>query len=402
MAEWLSSSRTRKKKIGDIRSFIPVRGKILKPKSTSLSLESSSGVDCQPNEAWPRRTSGGKQLSLAQINKQDAAAKYTCQKVPASLVTTGIRRKTARTAATNEKQDPEMFTGHGMEDKENFDTETGQVTTHTSLSACHRESHTQLKQQRSPTKKSTAILGKHKISHCEQCWILHSNQRHCDKLDECLTRGPHTAEGDSSCLGSSVGASPQKCIQQAAQASESTTNHSPPAKRLRREHDYSSDRDSCRKVKIRCSHGRNPVRASTGWNEPLGSHLADNEVKNILQKYKQAHGTKFEVQTVGTTAGSSTVRSSAQSDTVTNPESAGVSTSALPVSNSPLGCISHVDTSDGTIADVADTHLAPTRIEECSSLEPVPNSQGLFSFSTSSTIDTDELLAELSNCEKMV
>lgn len=401
MAEWLSSSR--KKKIGDIRSFIPVHGKILKPKSTSLNLESSSGVDClvsDPHEAWPR-TSGGKQLSLAQINKQDAAAKCTCQKVPASLVTTGIRRKTTRTAATNEKQDPEVFTGCGMEDKENFDTETSQVTTHTGLSASHRESHAQVKQQRSPTKKSTAILGKHKISDC-QCWTLYSNQRHCDKLDECLTRGPHTAEGDGSCLGSSVGTSPQKCTRQAAQASESITNCSPPAKRLRPEHDYSSDRDSCRKVKIRCSQGRNPVRASTDWNERLGLHLADNEVKNIMQKHKQAHGTKLEVQTVGTTADSSTVHSSAESDTVTKPESAGANTSTLPVSNSPLGCISHADTSDGTTADVADTHLAPTRIEECSFFEPIPNSQGLFSFSASSNIDTDELLAELSNCEKMV
>lgn len=400
MAEWLSSSR--KKKIGDIRSFIPVRGKILKPNSTSLSLESSSGIDClvsDPHETWPR-TSGGKQLSLAQINKQDAAAKYTCQKVPASLVTTGIRRKTARTAVTNEKQDPEVFTGHGMEDKENFDTETSQLATHTSPPACHRESHAQLKQQRSLTKKSTA-LGKHKIDDCEQCWTSYSNQRHCDKQDECLTTGPHTAEGDGSCLGSSVGASPQKCTRHAVQASESTPTHSPPAKRLRPEHDYSSDKESCRRVKIRCSHGRNPVRVSTDWNEPIGSHRADNEVQNILQEHKQAHGTKFEVQTVGTTAGRSTLPS-AESDTVTKHESAGVSTSALPVSNSPLGCISHVGTSDGTTADVADTHLAPTRIEECSFLEPVPNSQGLFSFSTSSNIDTDELLAELSNCEKMV
>ena len=125
MAKWLSSSR--KKRIRDIRSFIPVHGKILKPASTSLSHESSPGADPVSSEtlgthvvaAWA--SSGAKQLSLVQLNKKATAlAEGRRPKVPASSFSTGIRRKVALTGSTNSEKE-EAVTGRGMlEDKENF------------------------------------------------------------------------------------------------------------------------------------------------------------------------------------------------------------------------------------------------------------------------------------------
>ena len=396
MAEWLSSAR--KKKIHDIRSFIPVHGKILNPKSTSLSLESSSGVDYLVSEtpgAWPQNsTSGGKQLSLVQISKKDAAANGMSQKVPASSLSTGIRRKTARTATTNETQ--EVFTAQRprVDDKENFNTE---LYTHTSPLSSHRE------HWRSLTKTSTASPGKSKISDHEQCCASYSNQRHharCDKCNECLTRDSHTGN--------------QRSSVRASQASESTPKPSPPTKRLRTEHDHSSNRDSRWMVKNKSSRGRR-----VDITECLGSHHPHNEAEHILHEQARI---RSEVQMVRTNSGI-TLQSAAESRMVATQKSADASASTLPVRDSQLGLRCDVNTIEGTTTDVtvaefsprtrpgneasiADTHLASTRIEEgCSCLwgsEPVPISQGLFSCNTSNIIDTDELLAELSNCEKIV
>ena len=118
----------------DIRSFIPVHGKILKAASTSLSHESSpdAPVSSETLEthmvaAWT--TSGAKQLSLVQLNKKaNTLAEGRHQKVPASSFSTGIRRKVASTGSTNSEKE-EADTGHGMlEDKENCSDHAHAVT----------------------------------------------------------------------------------------------------------------------------------------------------------------------------------------------------------------------------------------------------------------------------------
>ena len=159
MAKWLSSSR--KKKIRDIRSFIPVHGKILKPEFTSLSSESSPDADPVSSEtlgthvvaAWA--TSGAKQLSLVQLNKKATALPEGRRpKVPASSFSTGIRRKVASTGSTNSEKE-EAVTGRGMlEDKENF---SDQILSQTSPPLCHRmNGHKRLLQPRISTNTSTA------------------------------------------------------------------------------------------------------------------------------------------------------------------------------------------------------------------------------------------------------
>ena len=178
MAKWLSSSQ--KRKIRDIRSFIPVHGKILKPASTSLSRESSPGADPVSSEtlgthvvaAWA--TSGAKQLSLVQLNKKATAlAEGRRPKVPASSFSTGIRRKVALTGSTNSEKE-EAVTGHGMlEDKENF---SDHMLSQTSPPLCHgMNGHKRLLQ---PVNTSTANLDimvsylptKPTLNNCPSLW----------------------------------------------------------------------------------------------------------------------------------------------------------------------------------------------------------------------------------------
>ena len=155
MAKWLSSSR--KKKVRDIKNFIPVHGKILKPECTSLSHESSPDAPVSSETlkthvmtAWA--TSGAKQLSLVQLNKKATAlAEDRRPKVPASSFSTGIRRKVALTGSEKE----EAVTGRGMlEDKENFLDHT---LSQTSSPLCHRlNGHKRLLQPRRSVNTSTA------------------------------------------------------------------------------------------------------------------------------------------------------------------------------------------------------------------------------------------------------
>ena len=139
MAKWLSSSR--KKKIHDIRSFIPVHGKILKAASTWLSHESSPDAPVSSKTlgthmvaAWT--TSGAKQLSLIQLNKKaNTLAEGRHPKVPASSFSTGIRQNVASTGSTNSEKE-KAHTGHGMlKDKENC---SDHMLSQASPPLCHR------------------------------------------------------------------------------------------------------------------------------------------------------------------------------------------------------------------------------------------------------------------------
>ena len=154
MARWLSSSR--KKKIRDIRNFIPVHGKILKRE------ESSPDAPVSSETLWIHvmaacATSGAKQASLVQLNKKATALlEVRRSKVPASSFSTGIRRKVAATGTTNCEKE-EAITSHGMlEDKENF---SDQMLSQTSPSLCHRmNDHKQLLQPRQSANISTASV----------------------------------------------------------------------------------------------------------------------------------------------------------------------------------------------------------------------------------------------------
>ena len=355
MAKWLSSSR--KRKIRDIRSFIPVHGKILKPASTSLSRESSPHADPVTSEilgthvvaAWA--TSGAKQLSLVQLNKKATALPEDRRpKVPASSFSTGIRRKVASTGTTNSEKE-EAVTGRGMlEDKENF---SDQILSQTSPPLCHRmNGHKRLLQPRISTNTSTANVD---IDNGE----LSPYKTNSKQLP--LTLG----------------------------VSELMSTASPPNKRLRTGQYCSSrklpsHKHSCGNyVKVVCSHGKDISV------ESFKLHGIDSQVKPITQGCKQCKscGSSQDVQIIHTSV----------DGTLQSAEVTCVNTTTLPTkySNSLLNCTKCVDNTQ--------TLVLSSRSEE--------ESLGLMWDSlvvsqersiSNSDIDTDELLAELSNCEKIV
>ena len=358
MAKWLSSSR--KKKIRDIRSFIPVHGKILKPELTSLSHESSPDVPVSNENIGthvvaPWATSGAKQLSLVQLNKKATAlAEGRRPKVPASSFSTGIRRKVASTGSTNSEKE-KAVTGHGMlEDKENF---SYQILLQTSPPLCHTmNGHKRLLQPRVSVNTSTANI-------------------------------------DIDIGEPSPGKTNSKQLLHTLGVSEPMSTASPPNKRLRTGQYCSSKKSpshkhSCRNyVKVVCSHGKDISV------ESFKLHGIDNQVKPITQGCKQCKscGSSQDVQII-------------HDSTLQSAEVTCVNTTTLPTkySNSLLNCTKCVDNTE--------TPVLSSRSEEGSlslmwdSLEePIYVSQERsISNSDGNNIDTDELLAELSNCEKIV
>ena len=362
MAKWLSSSR--KKRIRDIRSFIPVHGKILKPASTSLSHESSPGADPVSSEtlgthvvaAWA--TSGAKQLSLVQLNKKATAlAEGKRAKVPASSFSTGIRRKVALTGSTNSKKE-ETVTGRGMlEDKENF---SDHMLSQTSPPLCHRmNGHKRLLQSRISVNTSTANVDNSELSP--------------DKTNS-------------------------KQLPLTLAASEPISTASPPNKRLRTGQ-YCSSRKSpshqhgCGNyVKVVCSHGKDISVDSF--------ELHDNRVKPITQGCKQSKscGSSQDVQIIHTSVDC----------TLQSAEVSHVNTLPTKDSNPLPNCTNCVDNTNVAAEDP----ILSSRSEDGSlgllwdsleeSIYASQERSRTFSNSDGNNIDTDELLAELSNCEKIV
>ena len=266
MAKWLNSSR--KKKIHDIRSFIPVHGKILKAASTSLIHESSPDAPVSSETlkthmvaAWT--TSGAKQLSLVQLNKKaNTLAEGRHPKVPASSFSTGIRRKVASNGSTNSEKE-EADTGHGMmEDKENC---SDHMLSQTSPPLCHRmNGHKRRLQPRISVNTSTANIDIDKGE-------LSPNKTNSKQL-------PHT-------LG----------------VLEPMSTASPPNKRLRTGQYCSygrkspSHKHSCGNyVKVVCSHRKSV--------DSFELHGTDSQVKPIAQGCKQPKscGSSQDVQIIPT------------------------------------------------------------------------------------------------------
>ena len=363
MAKWLSSSR--KKKIRDIRSFIPVHGKILKPEFTSLSSESNrdapvSSETLGTHVVAPWATSGAKQLSLVQLNKRATAlAEGRRPKVPASSFSTGIRRKVASTESTNSEKE-EAVTGRGMlEDKENF---SDHMLSQTSPPLCHRmNGHKRLLQSRISVNTSTANVDNSELSP--------------DKTNS--KQLPHTLA-----------------------ASGPISTASPPNKRLRTGQYCSSRKSPSHKhgcgnyVKVVCSHGKDISVDS------FELHDIDSQVKPITQGCKQSKscGSSPDVQIIATSV----------DNTLQCAEVTYINTLPTKDSNSLLSCTTCVDNTNVAAEDP----ILSSRSEEGSlgllwdSLaEPIHVSQEqsrMFSSSDGNNIDTDELLAELSNCEKIV
>ena len=356
MARWLSSSR--KKKIRDIRNFIPVHGKILKPEESSPDAPVSSET---LGMAWA--TSGAKQVSLVQLNKKATAQLLEGRgsKVPASSFSTGIRRKVAATGTTNCEKE-EAITSHGMlEDKENF---SDQMLSQTSPSLCHRmNDHKQLLQPRRSVNVSTASID-----------VNSSGRMSPGTKQVPLTLG----------------------------ASGPVSTASPPSKRLRTEHYCSSKKSSSHKHT--CG---NYVKAVFSQEEDIcvdNFELDDNEsqVKPNTPGFKQSKSCSSgqEVQTIHTS-----VDSTLQPAGITH---VNKSTTPTKGSNSLLSCTTCLDNTNVT----AETPVLSSRSEEgCLSLlwdsleEPIHVSQERSRISSNSdgnNIDTEELLAELSNCEKIV
>ena len=368
MAKWLNSSR--KKKIRDIRSFIPVHGKILKAAITSLSHESSPDAPVSSETlgthvvaAWT--TSGAKQLSLVQLNKKaNALAEGRRPKVPASSFSTGIRRKVASTGSTNREE--EADTGHGMlEDKENC---SDHMLSQTSPPLCHRmNGHKRRLQPRISVNTSTANIDidKGELSH--------------DKTNS--KQLPHT-------LG----------------VSEPMSTASPPNKRLRTGQYCSSRKSPSHKhscenyVKVVCSHRKSV--------DSFELHGIDNQVKPITQGCKQPKscGSSRDVQIIPTSIDSTGTLQSAEVTHVIT----------LPTNNSNflLSCTTSACVDNTNIAAEIPVLQLSSRNEEGhlsllqdSLEEPIYPSQErsrTFLNLDENNIDTDELLAELSNCEKIV
>ena len=370
MAKWLSSSR--KKNIRDIRNFIPVHGKILKAASTSLSHESSPDAPVSSETlgthmvaVWT--TSGAKQLSLVQLNKKaNALAEGRHPKVPASSFnSTGIRRKVASTGSTNSEKE-EADTGHGMlEDKENC---SDHMLSQTSPPLCHRmNGHKRRLQPRISVNTSTANID---IDNGE----LSPNKTNSKQL-------PHT-------LG----------------VSEPMSTASPPNKRLRTGQYCSSRKSPSHKhscgnyVKVVCSHRKSV--------DSFELHGIDNQVKPITQGCKQPKscGSSQDVQIIPTSIDSTGTLQCAEVTHVTT----------LPTNNSKflLSCTTSSCVNNTNIAAETPVLQLSSRNEEGhlsllqdSLEESIYLSQErsrTFSNSDGNNIDTDELLAELSNCEKIV
>ena len=365
MAKWLSSSR--KKKIHDIRSFIPVHGKILKAASTSLIHESSPDAPVSSETlgthmvvAWT--TSGAKQLSLVQLNKKaNTLAEGRHPKVPASSFSTGIRRKVASTRSTNSEKE-EADTGHGMmEDKENC---SDHMLSQTSPPLCHRmNGHKRRLQPRISVNTSTANID------------IDKGELSPDKTN--FKQLPHT-------LG----------------VSEPMSTASLPNKRLRTGQ-YCSYRKSpfhkhsCENyVKVVCSHGKSV--------DSFELHGIDNQVKPIAQGCKQPKscGSSQDVQTIPTSIDSTgTLQCAEVTHVTTLPTNDSNFTKLLCMDNTNIAAETPV-LQLSSRNEGGHLSLLWDSLEE--SIYLSQERSRTFSNLDGNNIDTDELLAELSNCEKIV
>ena len=361
MARWLSSSR--KKKIRDIRNFIPVHGKILKPEESSPDAPvSSETLGIHVMAAWA--TSGAKQVSLVQLNKNATALlEGRRPKVPASSFSTGIRRKVAATGTTNYEME-EPITSHGMlEDKENV---SDQMLSQTSPSLCHRmNDHKQLLQPRRSANISTANVD------------VNSSGR----------MSPRTNS---------------KQVLLTLAASEPMSTASPPSKRLRTER-YCSSKKS-----------------------PSHKHTCENDVKGVCSQEKDICADNFELHDIDSqvkpnTPGFKQFKSRRSSQDVhiihTSVDStlqpAGIThvNKSTPPTKGSYSLRSCTTCSENTNVTAETPVLSSSGEEGSLSLlwdspeEPIHVSQErsrMLSNSDGNNIDTDELLAELSNCEKIV
>ena len=360
MARWLSSSR--KKKIRDIRNFIPVHGKMLKPEESSSDAPvSSETLGIHVMAAWA--TSGAKQVSLVQLKKKATAELLEGRrsKVPASSFSTGIRRKVAAIGTTNCEEG--AITSHGMlEDKENF---SDQMLSHSSPSLCHRlNDHKQLLQPRRSANISTANVD--------------------------VNSGRMSPRTNS------------KQVPLTLVASGPLSTASPPSKRLRIEQYCSSNKSPSHKHTC-----ENYVKAVCSQEEDICAdnfefHDIDNQVKPNAPGFKQSKSCRSsqDVHIIQTS-----VDSTLQSAGITD---VNKSTTPTKGSNSLLSCTTCLDNTNVR----AETPVLSSRSEEESlsllwdspekSIHVSQERSRMLSNSDGNNIDTDELLAELSNCEKIV
>ena len=266
----------------------------------------------------------------------------------------------AATGTTNYEKE-ESITSHGMlEDKENF---SDQMLSQTSLSLCHRmNDHKQLLQPRRSANISTASID-----------VNSSGQMSPGTKQVPLTLG----------------------------ASGPVSTASPPSKRLRTEHYCSSKKSSSHKHTC-----RNYVKAVCSQEDICVDNfeLHDNEsqVKPNTPGFKQSKSCSSgqEVQTIHTS-----VDSTLQPAGITH---VNESTPPTKGSNSLLSCTTCLYNTNIR----AETPVLSSRSEEESlrllwdspekSIHVSQERSRMLSNSDGNNIDTDELLAELSNCEKIV